>query len=548
MMNTIRNGITASLFFAIMTIICMGSPARAAGECDGLPTAQGPVSGVLDDKSGVCSFLGIPYAAAPVGELRFKKPLEHAPWTEPLATVKVGNQCPQQAGPMTDADIPMSEDCLYLNVWQPAAARAGKKPVMVFIHGGGFVVGSGGNAAYNGATLAKFGDVLVVTLNYRLSVPGFMAHPALVEAGLDAFNRGLFDQLAALKWVKSNIAGFGGDPENITLFGQSAGGMSVGFHLVSPLDAGLFKNVGIHSAPAILLNVGKDWALAQGLEIAKRVGCADPATALTCLVNTPAEKFLEAAPPGIFIMDDASLGDKFFYQPVIDGEFIPDAPYRLLKEGRFNSDARVLILSTKDESSYFGLNKDLKTPEGFAATYSSDVKSIGRIFNLDFDIEPGKLAEVFSPSKFDSPKAAYDAFITDTGFTCTAEIMAELISARRPEVYRLFHAKSPFKIVANWGAFHGSELPFLFSNFSFMKQNFRSKDNLALSKKTIELWSSFAHTGVPRAEGAPELPKYDASTRAYLTLDDELTLGSALKADECKVVAEVFEKSFKQEP
>jgi len=531
--------------FMLLAVITAaeGMAAAALEDCSGIDTNKGPVDGVKDEKSGVCSFLGVPYAAPPVGELRFELPAPHEPWAKPLAADTVGSQCPQEAGPMTDPDIPMDEDCLYLNVWSPEGSGGEKKPVMVFIHGGGFIVGSGGNAGYNGEVLAHRGDVVVVTMNYRLGVLGFMAHPAFSNEDGPIVNRGMYDQLAALEWVRDNISGFGGDPDNVTLFGQSAGGMSVGYHLVSPLSAGLFRNAAIHSGPPVLLNVTTEWAVEEGLKIAEKVGCGDPDTAAECLRAIAPEKFIESVPAGVFIMDDVSPDRKYFFQPVIDGKFLPDAPYKLLRDGKFNTDVHLMLGTTKDEASYFTLNKTLDTPEDFTKNYEADTAGVEYIFGLDLDDKAVDLRKFYPVSDYPGVSKAYQDFLCDVGFTCPIEVVAMLVSKYQPEVYRFYHRKAPFKIVS-WGAFHGAELPYVFNYFTFMNQNFRSGDNMALSKKAIALWSAFAHTGSPQVKGLPEWPKYDAEKRQYLVLDDEIEVGEGLKKEKCDAVGEVLDANF----
>lgn len=513
-------------------------PARAA--CDNIQTDKGPVNGVLLD-DGACAFLGVPFAAPPVGELRFKRPVDHAPWTTPLAADKVGFQCPQVSSPMSDTSIPMNEDCLYLNVWRPEPASA-PKPVMVFIHGGGFLVGSGGNATYNGATLAQRGDVVVVTINYRLGVLGFLAHPAFTGENGRTGNWGMYDQLAALKWVQKNIANFGGDPNNVTLFGHSAGSMSVGLHLASPLDAGLFKNAILHSGPPIVVNVGMDKASADGVEIARTLGCTDPATAKECLRSVSVDKILADVPLGIFVMDDGQ-GQKFFMSPVIDGEFIPDSPYKLFRDGKFNKDVTVFLGTTKDEAAYFTMSKTLKENSDFHKSLLIDINAVRDALGLDFAPDADMYEKMYPIDKYPSVAKAYQDFICDLGFTCPTEILGHLILKYNPNVYRFYHTKDPIKIF-NWGAFHGADLPYVFGNFSMMGQNFKSKDNLKLAKIAIGYWSAIAWTGAPKVDGQPEWPRYDAEHGYYLEIGDNVGVGTNLKKDKCEPMENVFKKYF----
>ena len=507
--------------------------------CKGIPTTKGPINGVFLEDSKVCAFLGVPYAAPPLGKLRFALPAEHEPWAGPLEANKVSFQCPQTPSPMTDTNIPMNEDCLYLNVWQPVSGGGLKKPVMVFIHGGGFIVGSGGNEAYNGATLSGMGDVVVVTLNYRLGVLGFLAHQAFADKNGGTGNWGLYDQLAALRWVKENISNFGGDPDNVTLFGHSAGGMSVGLLLASPLSTGLFSKAILHSGPPILLNIPLEKAKADALVIARKLGCGDPAAAADCLRSLDSGKILKEVPLGIFVMDTAEAGKKFFVVPVIDGEIIPDSPYKIFREGKFNTSVTVMLGTTKDEAAYFTTKKKLKQEKDFKENFDLDISNVKETLGVGLAGKPGELEGMYPVSNYPSVEKAYQDFICDVGFTCPTELLGEMIARYQPNVYRFYHTKDPVRIF-NWGAFHGSELPYVFGNFVMMGQKFRNKDNLKLSKTMISLWSAFARTGSPQAEGVPPWPKYDVENRSFMELGDKITVGNNLKRGKCEVMERVF--------
>jgi len=248
-------------------------------------TNYGPVRGLTDGV--VNTFTGIPFAAPPIGEKRWLPPQELAKWQKPKPAFLPKPGCIQMSTP--NGVFGQSEDCLYLNIWAPASP--GPHPVMVWIHGGGFVLGSGGEMVYIGDQLARQKDVIIVTLSYRL---GFLGHMSLPELSADSAygasgNQAMLDQLAALKWVKNEIAHFGGDANNITLFGQSAGGLSVCQHLASPLSEGLFHKAIIQSGPCGSWKL-KSLEVAEnmGIEFANQVGCNDPDTRLDCLRSLPA--------------------------------------------------------------------------------------------------------------------------------------------------------------------------------------------------------------------------------------------------------------------
>ena len=249
-------------------------------------TTTGTVRGVVESDHRL--FAGIPYAAPPVGPLRFRPPAPAKAWTGVRDATKPGPRCIQDPGGDPEFGRQSDEDCLTLNVWTPAATGP-PKPVMVWIHGGSFTGGSG--KIYDGQWLVARGDIIVVTINYRLGTLGFLAHPALGPPG-EVGNYGLEDQQAALRWVRDNIANFGGDPEKVTVAGQSAGGMSVCDHLVAPGSKGLFRAAIIQSAPC---GAQADLPKAEqsSLDYAARAGCGDPKTAADCLRALPVDKLRE---------------------------------------------------------------------------------------------------------------------------------------------------------------------------------------------------------------------------------------------------------------
>ena len=262
-------------------------------------------------------FQGIPYAAPPVGPLRWQLPRPAARWSGMLDASKPGPQCMQDTGRDPRVGKPTSENCLTLNVWTPPRGQRGdKRPVMVWIHGGGFVNGSGD--IYHSRSLAAKGHIVVVTVNYRLGALGFLAHPSLGPPG-DVGNYGLADQQAALRWVRDNIAAFGGDPRKVTIAGESAGGMSVCDHLVAPGSAGLFRAAIIQSAPC---QAQADLANGQrhSVDYAASTGCRNPATIAVCLRALPAAT-LDRPPWYYFIGDSDALSG-----PLTGTAVLPDDP------------------------------------------------------------------------------------------------------------------------------------------------------------------------------------------------------------------------------
>ena len=296
-----RRGWVTALFAAVLAVASCGPGATVAADRTLVQTASGAVRGALGDDHLL--FAGIPYAAPPVGALRWRPPQPVQPWQGVRDASKYGPRCVQDKAHDPDFGRSVSEDCLTLNVWTPKSRAADALPVMVWIHGGGFVNGSGD--IYDARWLVARGGIIVVTLNYRLGALGFLAHPALAADG-DVGNYGLADQQAALRWVHDNIAGFGGDPGKVTIAGESAGAMSVCDHLVAPGSAGLFRAAVIQSGPC-QAQADRTTAERASVDYAASVGCTDVQTAAACLRAVPSDK-LEAPPVYYRLGDDGLTG------------------------------------------------------------------------------------------------------------------------------------------------------------------------------------------------------------------------------------------------
>ncbi|MBQ1088383.1 carboxylesterase/lipase family protein [Streptomyces sp. B93] len=471
-----------------LLLSAVGLAAVPAAAADGptVPTRYGQVRGTAGETA--TSYLGIPYAAPPVGDGRWKPPSPPRPWTGVRDAATPGNPCVQApsstpwgdlAGPGTP-----SEDCLYLNVYTPAKRSPAKRPVMVWIHGGGFTVGSG--TFYDGAKLAAKGDVVVVNFNYRLGAFGYLAHPGLAEEsplGLSG-NYGVLDQQAALRWVRQNIAAFGGDPGNVTLFGESAGGGSVCHQLISPRTVGQFDRAIAQSGCGFTLptqasqqNNGTAWA--------RSLGCAD----LACLRAKPADELLRA-----------SLSPTARWTPNVDGVILPLQVTDALASGRFH---RVPVLqgTTADEgrltvATTYDLAGRQLTAEGYPAAvraaYGDRAEAILARYPL---------------SAHGTPAEALGAVLTDSQFACaqsrTAGLMAEHTRSYQYEFadrHAMDHLNLPLSFP--FGAPHGSEIRYVFGGLSGTPaQN-------ALSDRMLGYWTNFARTGVPYAAGAPHWPRF----------------------------------------
>lgn len=328
-------------------------PAQAAGDSPAarpraIRTESGFISGAESD--GVRSFKGIPYAAPPVGDLRWKPAQPAAPWDGTRACLTFGPACPQEGKDLYGPVGEMDEDCLYLNVWTPAKNAGAGLPVMFWIHGGGFMFGAGGKACYDGAELARRGGVVVVTCNYRLGPFGFLAHPALTAESPHhaSGNYGMMDQVAALRWVQVNIAAFGGDPSCVTIFGQSAGGVSVCALMASPLAQGLFHRAIVHSgsAPANSRSLAAMESL--GIDFSKRLGADD----LRSMRAKSAAELLAARKIGT-----GRVGEGTEDHLCVDGWFLPEAPGRAFAAGR-QAKVPVMAGTTRDEGRGFVLGID----------------------------------------------------------------------------------------------------------------------------------------------------------------------------------------------
>jgi para-nitrobenzyl esterase len=424
----------------------------------------GTLEGIVDSTTGVTVFRGVPYAAPPVGELRWRPPQRAQPWSGVRPAQQLGRNCIQHQ-PYSDIDpfaAGVSEDCLYLNVWTNSLdEHAPRRPVMVWIHGGGFFAGFGGEERHNGARLAQKG-VVVVTLNYRLGPFGFLAHPALAPESPHhaAGNYGLLDQIAALQWVKRNIARFGGDPSRATIFGESAGGFSVGSLIASPLAKGLFQRAILESGTGVGGSIiSRDSARAVALRFADSLrvyGVGPDAVAHLRALNpdTVLAASLHLGPPGA----------PLFY-PVVDGWVLPHAVDSALARGAANI---VPVIA--------GTNRD----EG------------------------------------------------DEWMGAPTRRFARLISARGAPTYvYMFSRVGDDSVNRKRGAYHSAEITFVFGRPHPLQPSAGSTPyDSTLAEAMSDYWVAFATSGNPNgpptARKWPSWPRYDLATDAMLELGPEV--------------------------
>lgn len=482
---------------------------------------QGQIRGLVTAGKEIHAFRGIPYAAPPVGHLRWKPPQPPAAWSGIRDCFEFGPACPQKSGGISAA-IPwlairsFSEDCLSLNVFCPPPRANAKRPVMVWIHGGGYTEGASSQQVYDGASLARHG-VVVVTINYRLGPFGFAAHPALSAESPEGVsgNYGLLDQIEALRWVQKNIAPFGGDPERVTIFGESAGGGSVLCLLVSPKAKGIFHRAIAQSAPEMNLAHlrqtvrGRAAAEAEGTRLFAQCGASLSANA-DALRQIPASKLVEVFPKLEVIGREPNMKELFLPTgPVVDGAVIPEDPNDAIHGGRF---ARVplLIGTTRDEATLFLLFA--KVPRG-KEQYQS-------LLRREFGAIAERLLAFYPPSaEAKVLRGVAVELMTDLIYGSQARYTAmHFAGAGLPAYKYVFSRESRLVLPTVAGAHHGCEIPYL---FGLDVRGLLDWDR-QLSDQMQRYWCQFAAAGDPNGSGLPDWPRFDTEREATLELGDRI--------------------------
>jgi para-nitrobenzyl esterase len=490
-------------------------------------TREGPVQGFISN--GVTEFLGIPYAEPPVGNLRWQPPKDHAPWTDVLKATEFAPICALITTLGVFSGAPNNnEDCLYLNVFTPEGLDpSARLPVIVWIHGGGNVDGE--TPGYDGSKLASQGKAVVVTMEYRLNLMGFLAHPALDNEGHLFGNYGILDQQAVLKWVERNIAGFGGDKDNVTVGGQSAGAVDTGLHMVSPLAAGLFHRGICQSFCMAFRLPTRAAAEATGVAFAVAAGCG-PGTGpdvAQCLRNLTAARVEELA-------GTASTQGKFITgRGLVDGQIIPDQPLTLFTNGRFNH-MPLMNGNTADETN-FGLaiteyfsNTDnaLRTPPSAEqylnyvnTTYAPPAYPSGTAT---------KVLAVYPLGDFKSPHLAWDRVGTDSG-VCNQRRLDKILAPQIPVyAYEFADRTAPFYFPdmpqMDALAYHTADIQYLFPLWHggpLGTPHPLNPQQTMLSDQLVSAWANFARTGNPNGSGNNPWPRYTAGaeTPAWLIQD-----------------------------
>jgi para-nitrobenzyl esterase len=492
-------------------------------------TSSGAVRGAR--VRDVAVFQGIPYARPPLDDLRFRAPDAPAAWTGIREASTYGPVCPQpqdMVGSLLGFESqPASEDCLTVNVWTPSVDGA-RRPVLVWIHGGAFVVGSGSRALTDATELARRGDAVVVSCNYRLGAFGFLS---LAEHGGDAIgavpNVGLLDQVAALEWVRREIGAFGGDPDAVTVFGESAGAISVAALLAMPQAEGLFRRAILQSGSANFV-APRPRAAAVADAVLRELDIAPQR--LADLRRVPAERVLEAQ-IRVMMAPPPNTGGLTF-QPVIDGTVLPADPFERVRDGCAR-DVALLIGTTLDELKLFDL-MDPKarelTPDALRRRCEHTVGSAraAEVIELYRTVRAQRGASV-------SPPDLWSALETDRVFRAPAMRLAELQAARQPAVYTyLFTWQSPYG-GGSLGACHALDIPFVFGTLDDPHMvPFAGTNSAAhrLGEQMQDAWIAFARHGDPAHAGLPPWPRYEPTRRATMVLGRECGVIDAPYEDE----------------
>jgi para-nitrobenzyl esterase len=488
----------------VLTVLLAALPCAATRAAGALASvAQGTLQGTVE--SGLAVYRGVPFAAPPLGALRWRAPQAAAHWSGTRAAQRFAPQCMQGAGgPPGRAAPAMSEDCLYLNVWSPARSAQQRVPVLVWIYGGGFTGGSTASPNTSGEVLARKGVVLV-SIAYRVGPLGFLAHPALSAESPQKVsgNYGLLDMIAALQWIRSNIAAFGGDPARVTIFGQSAGAIAVSQLCASPLARGLFDGAisesgGSFAAPRPAGQPGENMrvladAERQGVAIARSAGV----TSIAEMRALPAAQVLAAA-----------RGNGVAW-PVVDGWVLPSDQYPMYQAGRFN-DVPVMV----------GYNSD----EG--ASFPREQNSADFITNTHrrYGVFADRLLAAYPAGDGALPKSARD-LVRDASFGWQTWTWARLQSQHgKSKAYLYFFDQHPDypagSAQAGYGATHGREIAYVFGHLNGMRNETPTRSDRVISAAMATYWTNFAKRGDPNGKGVPTWPAFSAANPQVMRFQD----------------------------
>lgn len=524
--------------------VAMGATAGTSA-IDGTPAnglkimlADGPIEG---DMAGAARrFINIPYAKPPVGDLRFKAAVPNDPWTSVRKETDFVKGCPQLA----DQGAPASEneDCLYLNVWSPEPAPD-RAPVMVWIHGGGNFSGGTGIPVpntpqlwYDGRVFAEKQEIVLVTIQYRLGPFGFLAHPGLSSESQPVGNQGLLDQQFALKWVQKNIAKFGGDPGNVTIFGESAGSADVCYHVASPGSRGLFHRAISESGGCTLRSVGAEKTLAEtaaSMEAyGKALGCEPGAGQLDCMRKLPVGMLLANAMQPMPGAGGSLTGGQWSFAAVRGGTngFLPEAPLQALFDRGEVAKVPYLLGSNHDEGTTFVIRATALTSE---SEYMTDLQN-------RFGASAPQVAAIYPPSKFDNDFNAARARVIGDSVVCSTHDTAMRASKSGLKTF-MYDFNMPWSLAPSLlRAGHASEISHVFG-VPYLPQPDEPSEKVAAAMNTY--WANFARTGDPNGAGLPATwPEYKADADKRLQLDSSWMVLDNFRTEECAFWRQYYNK------
>ncbi len=473
----------------------------AAGTDPVVKVTGGQISGRLIPAGGA-DFKGIPYAAPPLGALRWHEPVPVSPWKGVRDAATFGAACTQRIQTWNSQEAQGNqEDCLYLNVWTPEWPPKSPKPVMVWLHGGGNTGGAASVDYFDGTSLSRRG-IILVTINYRLGLFGFFVHPGLTAESPHhaSGNYGLLDQVAALKWVADNISNFGGDPKNVTVFGQSAGAIDIGYLLASPLSKGLISRAIQESGPPIRGSIPLSKAEQQGVKFASAMKAPTGADAIKFLRSLPATELQQAA-------ISATGDDVPPMGPITDGWFLPTPALVTYAKG---GELPVPLIIGNNAREQRGPQSAEELKKAIADNFGSLAAKAEEFYGVAGS-GTGNSDPLFGPASIQ--------FLADTKFRCGSVAEAIWHSDQKLPVYeyQFDHA-----IAGRPATEHSAEVPYVFGNLlpgGFLGGPYVEADR-KISSDIQEYWTNFAKTGDPNGEGLPNWPKFDAGGRAYLEFTD----------------------------
>lgn len=514
-----RAAATTRLLWAMLALT------TPAGAQTLITTTDGDVQGQVN--GGTREFLGIPYAAPPAGPLRFRPPVPPTPWGSPLDATVYPPGC-SQLPTLTNGNTRIeNEDCLYLNVWTPDPAPAEPLPVMFWIHGGSNATGSisdfvpfpgyEGVRLFSGQVLADTRDVVVVTANYRLNVFGFLGLEELAaeDPGYPyAGNQGLLDQRLAMQWVQDNIAAFGGNPDNVTIFGESAGSFDVCAHVMSPGSAGLFhRAISQSGGCSVGVQSGEDASAAADI-LAEAVGCDAAPDRLACLRAVPTAELLDAGPLVALVGEGTNLGLS------VDGGFLVEHPRVTLDRGELPKLPWILGANSDEGTLFFIGSPELTGPE-----YSAELVT-------RFGAYAAEVEALYPAGSFPSPRDALIRVFGDSTLVCSTYDVASRYARKRNRAFAYNFSRVPplsFISLLDLGAFHGLEIAYVFGSTTPP-----TSTDVSVGDSVQQFWTSFARTGKPRIPKARRWPRFNPRYWKIQRLDAPLSLPTDFRRAQCE--------------